>query len=142
MKDIWVGINLWLNSIGGLISLVSLGLSIFIYIKTGQIKNNIKNLLNHDKYIKQQEKSKEHLSGILNSITKDNIFDISIIKEIICEIALLEHYSVFFDKKTKRHIKGIKKILKKDISDIKCNKLILEISKVIGDLKFKDTYLG
>ncbi|MDU0323189.1 hypothetical protein RWZ02_10910 [Clostridium butyricum] len=142
MSEIWVHINLWLNSIGGLISIVSLAVSIFIYVKTGQIKNNIKNLLNHDKYINQQDTSKERFSSIVDSITKDDIFDINIIRDITCEIALLEHYSVFFDNKTKRNIKRLKKILKNDISDIKRDKLVVEISKVIGDLKFKETYLG
>lgn len=82
MIVIWKNVNDWLNGYGGFISAVSLLLSVFIYIKTGQIKNNIKNLLNHENYEKRKKQAKKKLEGILESINEDNIFDVMILGEI------------------------------------------------------------
>ena len=119
MKELWADINNWLNCYGGLISTISLFLSIFIYIKTGQIKNNIKNLLNHDNYEKRRNQAKKKLEGLLESIEQDNIFDDKLLGEINREIASLEHFSVFFDRKTKKNINLLKKQLNQNYELIK-----------------------
>jgi hypothetical protein len=144
MKELWADINNWLNCYGGLISTISLFLSIFIYIKTGQIKNNIKNLLNHDNYEKRRNQAKKKLEGLLESIEQDNIFDDKLLGEINREIASLEHFSVFFDRKTKKNINLLKKQLNQNYELIKKEKhnLIIAINKLIGDLEVKETYLG
>ena len=144
MKELWADINNWLNCYGGLISTISLFLSIFIYIKTGQIKNNIKNLLNHDNYEKRRNQAKKKLQGLLESIEQDNIFDDKLLGEINREIASLEHFSVFFDRKTKKNINLLKKQLNQNYELIKKEKhnLIIAINKLIGDLEVKETYLG
>lgn len=144
MKELWDDINNWLNCYGGLISTISLFLSIFIYIKTGQIKNNIKNLLNHDNYEKRRNQAKKKLEGLLESIEQDDIFDDKLLGEINREIAALEHFSVFFDRKTKKNINLLKKQLNQNYELIKKEKhnLIIAINKLIGDLEVKETYLG
>lgn len=144
MKEIWSSINNELNSYGGFISAVSLLFSIFIYIKTGQIKNNIKNLLNYENYDKRKKQAKDKLEGILESINQDDIFDGRLLGEISREIEALEHFSVFFDRKTKGNINKLKKQIDRDFEQIKVekNKLINTINKVIGDLEINETYLG
>ncbi len=142
MGEKWGDFNSWLNIYGGFISLVSLVFSVIIFFLTGQIKKNIKNLLNHDKYISQKKKTKEKLEGILGSIKEDNIFDIKLIGEVSREISSLEHYSIFFDKKTKKNIEDINIILNKGFSDIESDELIKSINKVIGDLDINDIYVG
>lgn len=144
MKELWDDTNNWLNCYGGLISTISLFLSIFIYIKTGQIKSNIKNLLNHDNYERRRNQAKKKLEGVLESIEKDNIFDDKLLGEINREIAALEHFSVFFDRKTKKNINLLKKQLNQNYELIEKEKhnLIIIINKVIGDLEVKETYLG
>lgn len=144
MKELWDNVNNGLNCYGGLISAISLLLSIFIYIKTGQIKNNIKNLLNHDNYEKRRNQAKKKLEGLLESIEQDNIFDDKLLGEISREIAALEHFSVFFDRKTKKNINLLKKQLNQNYELIKKEKhnLIISINKLIGDLEVKETYLG
>lgn len=144
MQELWDNTNNWLNCYGGLISTISLFLSIFIYIKTGQIKSNIKNLLNHDNYEKRKNQAKKKLEGVLESIEKDEIFDDKLLGEINREIAALEHFSVFFDRKTKKNINLLKKQLNQKYELIEKGKhnLIIIINKVIGDLEVKETYLG
>ena len=60
------------------------------------------------------------------------------------EIASLEHFSVFFDRKTKKNINLLKKQLNQNYELIKKEKhnLIIAINKLIGDLEVKETYLG
>ena len=144
MKELWYDIYHLLNSYGGFISTVSLFLSIFIYIKTGQIKNNIKNMLNHENYNRKKNQAKKKLEGVLDSIEKDDIFDEKLLGEVNREIAALEHYSIFFDRKTKKNINLLKKQLNKDFDQINEKKynLISTIYKVIGDLEIKDNYFG
>lgn len=144
MVIIWKSVNDWLNGYGGFIGAVSLLLSVFIYAKTGQIKNNIKNLLNHENYEKRKKQTKKKLEGILESVNKDDIFDVMILGEISREIAALEHYSIFFDRRTKKNINLLKKQLNKEFSQIakEKHKLISLINKVIGDLEIMETYLG
>lgn len=98
----WHQINILLNDVGGLISLIGIVLSILITIKTGQIKRSVKNLLDHNQYMKQKSICREKLEGLLKSITEDNLFDNGIVGEISREVATLTHYEVYFDRKTKK----------------------------------------
>lgn len=97
--EVWLKINDYLNYCGGLISTISSLVSIFIFVKTGQIKKSIKNLLSHEKYSVQKVKAKTRLEGILDSIQKDDIFDKELMGEIQREISALEHYAFFLIKK-------------------------------------------
>ncbi|MBQ4059425.1 MAG: hypothetical protein IJD40_10905 [Lachnospiraceae bacterium] len=144
MKELWDDFNNWLNFYGGLISIIGLIFSFFTYYRTGQIKSNIRNLLKHDNYERVKKQSKKNFVGILDSITKDDVLDEKLIGEVNRQIAILEHYSIFFDAKTRRNIKSLKKELEKNIHDVIINKqvLITELNKVIGDLEYKETYLG
>ena len=142
MKEIWCSINKFLNDYSGLVGAVSLLFSFFIFVKTGQIKKNIKSLLSHKDYEIRKKKAKKELEGMLASICKDDIFDDKLLGEVSREIASLEHYSLFFDKKTKRNIKELKKELEKDAYNRNKNNVIRSINKVIGDIEIKETYLG
>ncbi|MCI8891467.1 MAG: hypothetical protein HFH34_09030 [Eubacterium sp.] len=142
MIKIWKDINDWLNFYGGFISTVSFIVSLLIYFKTGQIKNNIKSLLSHEKYLQQKEKSKNNFQGILDSIQKDHIFDQKLLGEIHREISALDHYRLFFDRKMMKNMNDIKRVLKKDTAYMKCTEMIVAINKILGDLDIDEIYVG
>ncbi|MFI3214719.1 MAG: hypothetical protein R3Y24_15500 [Eubacteriales bacterium] len=142
MEELWKKANEWLNSYGGLISTISFFVSIFIYVKTGQIKNSIKSLLNHDKYLKQKKKAQNKLQGMLDSIEKDDVFDNKILGEINREISALDHYAIFFDKKMKTNIKGIKKVINCKYQDIDKQDITIKLNKILEDLDINDVYVG
>lgn len=142
LLELWKSFNKLLNDYGGLIGFVSLIFSIIVFVKTEQIKNNIKNLLNHKDYEKIKGKVKNKLEGIVDSIKKDNIFDNALVGEILKEISTLSHYSIYFDKRTTKDINTIEKLLANDISEINSGQLYKELNKIIGDLSVNNTYLG
>lgn len=142
LLELWKSFNKLLNDYGGLIGFVSLIFSIIVFVKTEQIKNNIKNLLNHKDYEKIKGKVKNKLEGIVDSIKKDNIFDNALVGEIVKEISTLSHYSIYFDKRTTKDINTIEKLLANDISEINSGQLYKELNKIIGDLSVNNTYLG
>lgn len=137
--EVWLKINDYLNYCGGLISTISFRVSIFIFVKTGQIKKSIKNLLSHEKYSVQKVKAKTRLEGILDSIQKDDIFDKELMGEIQREISALEHYAFFFDKKMG---KNIQKVLEKPYSNNKRDEVVIAINKILGDLDITEIYVG
>lgn len=140
--EVWLKINDYLNYYGGLISTISFLVSIFIFVKTGQIKKSIKNLLSHEKYSVQKVKAKTRLEGILDSIQKDDIFDKELMGEIQREISALEHYAVFFDKKMGKNMKNIQKVLEKPYSNNKRDEVVIAINKILGDLDITEIYVG
>ena len=142
MGELWQKANEWLNSYGGLISTISFLVSIFIFIKTGQIKNSIKSLLSHDKYLEQKKKAKNKLEGILDSVEKDDIFDNKIFGEINREISALDHYAIFFDKKMKTNVKEMKKIINCEFKDANKHEITIKLNKILGDLDINDVYVG
>ena len=142
LLELWKSFNKLLNDYGDLIGFVSLIFSIIVFVKTEQIKNNIKNLLNHKDYEKIKGKVKNKLEGIVDSIKKDNIFDNALVGEILKEISTLSHYSIYFDKRTTKDINTIEKLLANDISEINSGQLYKELNKIIGDLSVNNTYLG
>lgn len=140
--DLWIALNDTLNYCGGLISTISFIVSIVIFFKTGQIKKSIKNLLNHEKYSSQKQKVQSNLQGILDSIQKDDIFDEKLLGEIYREIAALEHYTIFFDRKMSKNMKNMQKILKKEYSNIRKDEIVFAVNKVLGDLDINEVYIG
>lgn len=139
---LWIALNDALNYCGGLISTVSFIVSIVIFFKTGQIKKSIKNMLNYEKYSNQKQKTQDNLQGILESIREDDIFDEKLLGEIHREIAALEHYTIFFDRKTSKNMKSMQKILKKEYSKIRRDEIVVAINKVLGDLDINEVYIG
>ena len=85
-----------LNEYGGWISLISLLFSIFLALMTGNIKKNIKLILEHkdlDKHRGNIQKSlAKDIQSICQNIHDDKLFDIYIISEIEEIIGLLEQH--------------------------------------------------
>ena len=85
-----------LNEYGGWISLISLLFSILLALMTGNIKKNIKLILEHkdlDKHRGNIQKSlAKDIQSICQNIRDDKLFDIYIISEIEEIIGLLEQH--------------------------------------------------
>ena len=85
-----------LNEYGGWISLISLLFSILLALMTGNIKKNIKLILEHkdlDKHRGNIQKSlAKDIQSICQNIHDDKLFDIYIISEIEEIIGLLEQH--------------------------------------------------
>ena len=85
-----------LNEYGGWISLISLLISVFLALMTGNIKKNIKLILEHkdlDKHRGNIQKSlAKDIQSICQNIRDDKLFDIYIISEIEEIIGLLEQH--------------------------------------------------
>lgn len=139
----WDNINKELNIYGGLVGLISLIMTIFIYFRTGQIKKNIKNLLSHENYLVKKKKGKKDLQSIVDSINEDEIYDQRLLGEISKTISIIDRYALFLDVKTKKNIKNIRKLLSADINELeKRNEMIICLNEIIGALEVDDPYVG
>ena len=120
-----------LNDYGGWISLISLIFSAFLALMTGNIKKNIKLILEHKDLNKQRSKIQSSLAKNIESICQnihdDKLFDISIIAELEEIIGILEQHKKILPFKIRIELFYVQHELQKKLSDINqellCKKL-------------------
>lgn len=104
----WNTITNTLNDYGGWINLIGLLFSIVLSLITGNIRKNIKLILEHKEMNKQRSKIQSSLAkniqSICQNIKEDKIFDISIIAELEEIIGILEQQKNFSYKYPNRTI--------------------------------------
>lgn len=86
-----------LNEAGGLISIISLLLSIFIWFSTGSIKRSIIQKRQIKEYKTAKRSSVKRLKSIAASIQSDSLFDNAIKVELLTVINALVKYKGFID---------------------------------------------
>lgn len=135
-----------LNEYGGLISLISLIFSIFLALMTGNIKKNIKLILEHKDLNRQRSKIQKSLEkniqSICQNIQDDKLFDISIISEIEDVIGILDQHKKILPLKIRIELRYVQHELRKNIADINQELLCKKLSHIKGSLKYEKTYIG
>ena len=135
-----------LNDYGGWISLISLIFSAFLALMTGNIKKNIKLILEHKDLNKQRSKIQSSLSKNIESICQnihdDKLFDISIIAELEEIIGILEQHKKILPFKIRIELFYVQHELQKKLSDINQELLCKKLSHIKGALKHETTYIG
>ncbi len=135
-----------LNLYGGWISLIGLLFSIILAFITGNIKKNIKIILEHKDLNKQRSKIISSLSkniqSICQNIQEDKIFDISIVSELEEIIGILEQHKKILPFKQRIELAYIKFELGKKINNINQEHLCKSLSHLKGTLKYESTYIG
>ena len=131
-----------LNKLGGLFGAISLIFSMYIYASTGQIKRNIKKILEYNAYEEWKKSAIIALEEILKLLKDRKVSGEEIWGKINQELAGLETYSIYFDANTKKCVNNLKREMKKDTYNRNRAELMEGISKVIGYLKLKDTFMG
>ena len=135
-----------LNEYGGWISLISLLFSILLALMTGNIKKNIKLILEHkdlDKHRGNIQKSlAKDIQSICQNIHDDKLFDIYIISEIEEIIGLLEQHKKILPLRIRIELSCIQHELKKKTADINQELLCKKLSHIKGALKHGSIYIG
>ena len=135
-----------LNYYGGGISLVSLVFSVFLAVLTGNIKKNIKLILEHkdlnDQRAKIQRSLAKNIESICQNIQTDKLFEIYIIAELEEIIGILEQYKKILPLKLRFELFCIRTELKKDILVINQELLCKKLSYIKGILKQESVYIG
>lgn len=135
-----------LNEYGGWISLISLLFSILLALMTGNIKKNIKLILEHkdlDKHRGNIQKSlAKDIQSICQNIRDDKLFDIYIISEIEEIIGLLEQHKRILPLTIRIELSCIQHELKKKTTDINQELLCKKLSHIKGALKHGSIYIG
>lgn len=135
-----------LNNYGGWISLISLIFSVFLAIITGNIKKNIKLLLQNNALNKQRTKIQSSLAKNIQSICQnihdDKLFDIFIIAEIEEIVGILDQHKKILPLKIRIELLCVQHELHKKTLDINQEYLCKKLSHIKGALKHESTYIG
>ena len=130
--------NCILNTYGGLISLVSLLLTIFLAFTSNNIKKEIKKSLynrelseNRKEYLKSIS---SNIQGICQNIQKDDIFDAQLMGEIMETVGKLERYNTIFPQNVNRDLQYIHRELGKNNPGINKEQVVKKLSYIKGSL--------
>ncbi len=133
IMSIWNSILGILNEYGGLIGLVSLLFSFFIWITTGNIKKSIAQYRQINENRGNKRHAVKHLSEITASIDKDGIYDNAIKLELLMETNKLLKYKAFLDFPSRCYIYKINWILKSNsISSKNADQIVSLVAKLCG----------
>ncbi|MET0017958.1 hypothetical protein [Oscillibacter sp.] len=122
-----------LNEAGGLISIISLLLSIFIWFSTGSIKRSIIQKRQIKEYKTAKRSSVKRLKSIAASIQSDSLFDNAIKVELLTEINALVKYKGFIDFNSWLYIYQLNWILRRStISEKNANRTVSLIASLCG----------
>ena len=142
----WNTITNTLNDYGGWISLIGLLFSIVLALITGNIRKNIKLILEHKEMNKQRSKIQSSLAkniqSICQNIKEDKIFDISIIAELEEIIGILEQHKKIFPINIQIELLYVQHELRKKTVNIDQEQLCKKLSHIKGALKYESTYIG
>lgn len=142
----WNTITNTLNDYGGWISLIGLLFSTVLALITGNIRKNIKLILEHKEMNKQRSKIQSSLAkniqSICQNIKEDKIFDISIIAELEEIIGILEQHKKIFPINIQIELLSVQHELRKKTVNINQEQLCKKLSHIKGALKYESTYIG
>lgn len=142
----WENITNTLNDYGGWISLIGLLFSVILAFITGNIKKNIKFLLEHKELNQRrqtiQKSLTKNIQSICQNIKEDKIFDIYIIAELEEIVGILEQHKKIFPLKLRIELLHIHHELRKNTENINQKQLCKWLSHIKGALKYESTYIG
>ncbi|MCL2187523.1 MAG: hypothetical protein FWC16_06715 [Defluviitaleaceae bacterium] len=133
-----------LNEYGGIISLLGLLMSVFIYIRAGRVKKIVQEKLSKNVFVEKKGDIGKALKGIIKSINEDDIYDNNIFSDIKVQITMIEKFPSATNKKIKKAIKKINQALSSSpnfnnsIEDKQ--KITHNLSIIFGELKVDDVY--
>lgn len=122
-----------LNLFGGLISLVSLLVSVVIWYTTGNIKKSVIQSREIDGYKGGKKQAIKKLSELASSIEADNIRDNRIKTELLQEVNRLSRYKVFLDLRARWYIWRINvELQSSSINNNNADKIVSYVAKLCG----------
>lgn len=133
MQQVWNAILSGLNKYGGLISFISLLLSIFIWWTTGNIRKTIIQKRQYQEYKLDKQAAVKHLGEINASIELDKLYDNGMKTELLKEINKLLKYKGFIDYHCRYYIFRINRILAASrLSEKNVNQVTAFVAKLCG----------
>lgn len=135
-----------LNHYGGWISLISLIFSVLLALLTGNIKKNIKLILEHKDLNTQRSKIQaslaKNIQSICQNIHEDKLFDIYIITELEEIIGILDQHKKILPLKIRIELFFVHHEIRKDMPNINQELLCKWLSHIKGALKHESIYIG
>lgn len=123
----------FLNLFGGLVSIVSLVISVVIWYTTGNIKKSVIQAREIEGYKGGKKQAIKKLNELSSSISADNIQDNRMKSELLQEVNRLSKYKVFLDWQARWYIWCINATLKSSsISDENVDKIVFYVAKLCG----------
>ncbi len=121
------------NAYGGFVSIISLLFSIWIFKVTGNIKKDMIQTRQTNKYRQEKRVSVKRLEEMVASISYDAVYDNQMKTELLVQVNKLLKYKVFIDFHSRYYIFKVNQILKKDtINSKNSSQIVSYVSKLCG----------
>lgn len=122
----------FLMGVSAFSSIIGLLLSLLLIYLANQIDIKVKAILHAQHYNKHRKQYKNKLEGLIASISKDNIWDDDIFREITQQIRYYGNYNLFFSIPDRYYVFTTLSHLKKGKNKIVKEKLVHQLTYFIS----------